>query len=188
MKIFLKDHNLDEENYRYNVHINGENCNDVIKKNKKFIEIQCPENSFVEIEICNWIFQEKKANIYILFYWILSLITGTGEENPFGLPFNALLKIKDVGKEDIFLEVNSVWKKEAFNVEENKFFSPKGSKKKWFLYTSLPSLLLSSSILIAFIAINVMGDNIIGKAIILSLPILCELWFIAYAIKVLRHG
>lgn len=116
MKILLIDSNINRENYKYEVNINGKVWDVNVKNDDNPIEIPCPEHSVVEITYGNEMFKNKKSIFVVLFYWILSICLGTGECNPFGLPICENIYISDSGTNDITLEVTSTWCKEAFFV------------------------------------------------------------------------
>lgn len=192
MRIFIKDKKLGNENYQYNVWIN-EKKTDKITSNKNMIQVECPTNSTVKIRVENILFEAKQSYLLFLLYWFLSCISGSGEQDPFGKPFNARIDIADTGENDIFLEVNSIWCKEAFlvqgncDVSENSLFSPLGYKKKWFWGFAMPVSILILLILFMFIVVDVMGNRIVFKALFLAVPTIIELLWIAYVVKVLRR-
>ena len=192
MKILLRDSNINRENYKYEVNINGKVWDVNVKNDDNPIEILCPEHSVVEITYGNDMFRNKKSIFVVLFYWILSICLGTGECNPFGLPVCGNIYISDTGTNDITLEVTSTWRKEAFfvhgicMVEKNNHFSTKESKKRWFSYTILPALFLINIIAVVVFLYNGMGNYIVGKAFVLSIPIMIEIWLLLYGKKVMR--
>ena len=189
MKIILKDKKLGSGNYQYNVWVNDKKI-DKITRYKNVIQIECAANSAVKIEVENIFFDTKYIWLLFLLYWFLSCIGGCGEQDPFGKPFNARIRIADTREGDIFLEVNSIWCKEAFlvqgncKVSENTFFSPAGYKKKWFWGYAIPIAMLILFILFVF---SIVGNRVIFKVLLMAIPAIAELLWIAHVVKVLRR-
>ena len=101
-------------------------------------------NSEVKIEYINKILKEKQIGISGLFYWIISIFGGSTEQHPFGLPFDAVLRMTCIDDKDIVIEVNDDWKNTPFQIKgkcdvwENVCISSKGYKNKWVLLEVLP--------------------------------------------------
>ena len=159
MKISIKDKIFGQENYECNVYIDG------VKQDVgsgRYKEFYCSKSSEVKIEYINNILKEKQIGIIGLFYWIISIIGGSTEPHPFGLPFDAVLRIACVEDKDIVIEVNDDWKNTPFQIEgncvvlENVCISSKSDKKKWILLDVLPLFLITLFIfVIVYFAIQV---------------------------------
>lgn len=173
MKIIFKDRKFGQENYECDVYIDGVKQDTSGGRNK---EINCQKAYEVKIEYKNNILKEKKIVIMGLFYWIISVIGGSNEPHPFGLPFDAVLELKCNDDKDIVIETNAAWKKTPFQVKgnccvtENCFISPKEYKTKWFLLEVLPiSILILFVFLIVFLGIQGIAEKLWGvKVLFLS--------------------
>lgn len=189
MKLLVDDKKLDLKNYECNIWIDDKKVETINGNKKHLIQLEYHNNSIIKVEYENILFREKHTYWFCLFYWILAFISGYGEQDPFGKPFNALICIKNIESQELFLQVNSIWKKEAFEVGgkcevlENKFYSPKGFKKKWFLGLAMPMTMLILLILFIFIIVDV-GD--IFKTILISFLAIGGLLWLVYVIKVLK--
>ncbi len=192
MKIFLKDKKLGSENYQYNVWINEKKVDTCKMEHGGLVCVECPEGCDVRIEVENILFRDKKIYLLFVFYWIVSFFSGCSECSPFGYPFNAIIKINNVGKKDIFLETNSIWKKNAFkintncSVAQNNFYSPKGYKRKWLLGFAVPVLVLILAFLILLIMLEVKQEFIAIKNIFMITLLAVEFIWVLYIVRVLN--
>lgn len=192
MKLFLENKEYKNENYSCNVWIDDREVEVHDLDCKEQLVINVPQGSNVKIEIQNIFFKSNKKVFLMLLYWVLSILSGSGERMPFGKPFNALLRIENVNKEDIYIQTNSISKKEAFeiktecNVVENRFIAPKGYKESWLLGYVLPILLLLSAILLVVLVVEFQEKFYVIKGIFLAIIAICEIGWIAYAWTILK--
>mgnify|MGYP006390654787 CR=1 FL=1 len=155
--------------------------------------IEVAQGSSVKIEIQNKTLEGQKKSLFMILYWVLALLGGYGEYLPFGLPFNALLRIENVDKEDIYVQTNSYKMKNAFsiktkcNIVENRFVSPKGYKRTWFLGYVMPVSLLVLGILFILILLNVQEKYIVVKGFFVAIAIICSMGWIRYVYSVLKR-
>lgn len=192
MKIIIKDRKYEQENYECNVYIDGEKQDTSGGINK---EINCQKACEVKIEYINKILKEKNVAVLGVFYWVISVLTGTNSPHPFGLPFNSVLRIKCIDDKDIIIEVNDVWKKTPFQIKgncsviENFFISPKGYKKKWFFLEVLPiSILMLFVFLIFFLGLKGIAEKLyVVKVIFFSAVIGVEIAWCMYVYNVIKN-
>ena len=139
------------------------------------------------------ILKEKNVAVLGVFYWVISVLTGTNSPHPFGLPFNSVLRIKCIDDKDIIIEVNEDWKKTPFQIKgncsiiENYFISPKGYKKKWLFLEVLPIFILMSLVfLLFFLVLEGIEELYILKTLFWSVVIISEIAWCMYVYKVLK--
>lgn len=190
--LFLENKKYNNENYICNVWIDDRAAEIYELNGKDKLMIEIPQGSDVKIEIQNKFFKSNKKGIFMLFYWLLSILTGSGEEMPFGMPFHALLRIENVNQENISIQTNSVIRKEAFlvksdcNVMENRFAAPKGYKGSWFFGYALPIFLLILAILLVILLVEFQKKFYVIKGLFLSVIAICEIGWMAYVLAVLK--
>lgn len=191
MKITIKDRKFGQENYECNVFIDGVKQEGGHGRHK---EITCSESCEVRIEYINKTLREKHIALMGLFYWIVSLLGGSNEPHPFGIPYNAFLVIRCSGDKDIIIETNAIWRKEPFRiigeceVEANVFTSAKGYKKKWFFLEVIPlSLLMVLIFMIFFIGLGEFIRNSFAlKMLMICVTVVVEaVWWI-YVYNVMK--
>ena len=190
MKITIKDKKYEQENYECIIYVDGKK-QDIGRAGSK--EINCEKMSEVKIEYINKILKEKNVAVLGVFYWVLSVLTGTNSPHPFGLPFNSVLRIKCIDDKDIIIEVNDDWKKTPFQIKgncsiiENYFISPKGYKKKWLFLEVLPIFILMSLVfLLFFLVLEGIEELYILKTLFWSVVIISEIAWCMYVYKVLK--
>lgn len=192
MKILLENGQYSDENYVCNVWINEDEMKTFEVKRKNTLILEILPGSDVRIEMQNVILKSKKKGLLIIFYWLLSFVSGCGDYLPFGLPFNALISIKNLGENNIYIKTNSINKKEAFlvetkcNVVENKFVSPKGYKRTWLLGYAMPIFLLILSILLVILLVEFSKEFLLLKGVFVVLISICILGWLAYALFVMK--
>lgn len=191
MKIIIKDRKFGQENYECKVYIDGEKQDTSGGRNK---EINCQKACEVKIEYINKVIKEKYIAIMGLFYWIISVVGGSNEQHPFGLPFDAVLKLKCNDDKDIVIETNAVWKEKPFQIKgncsviENFFISPKEYKTKWFLLEVLPiSILMLFIFLIFFLGLQEIAEKLcVVKVLFFCVVIGVEIVWCMYVYNVIK--
>lgn len=192
MFLFITDKILGNENYQCSVWINGRQSTNIKQIKKNQIKVPCSGDCEIKVEYKNIFFEEKYAAYLCFLYWILAIVSGTAEPNPFGKPFNYVICISVFKDENIYLTTNPLWKKTAFEVSgdckilKNSLDSPRGYKKKWFWGFAFPVAILIFIIFLILIMIDVMANNLAFKTIILAIPMIIELFWLIYVIKIMR--
>lgn len=191
MKLIVKDKKFGNENYQYHVWVNEKKVEMHEEKYGNVMWVECPENSNVRIDVENILFREKKVYFLFIFYWVAALLSGYGERSPFGYPFNAVISINIIGRKDLVLEINSIWKKNAFRVSseceiiQNSFYSPEGYKRKWFLGFALPISMIILVLFTFFICMDYNEKFILLKWIFAGAFLIAEVAWCIYAVKIL---
>lgn len=188
MIVHIKDKEYTNENYKCIICING-TIFDNWEKTSKQILIPCKQGDFITIEFINIIFEETRSYFLILLYWCFALISGYGEKNPFGYPFNTIIEIKNLEMENsnVYVISNSIWEKLPFRIEgsvevmNNIFYSSKTYKKKWLLGMVIPMYFLLFLVLLMLSMVNV---TIYLKILFLLIPISAIIWWTNYTIKI----
>ncbi len=146
------DDKFGEDNYEYEIFVNSVK-RDIKLKNKKAELEDVGGDDVIEVRAKNIVLSSKYGWMLMLFYWILSLLAGMGEQNPFGKPFDAYIKFKPKSH-NITLRGNKIWDKEAFeifggkvDVIENYFVSTKRLRRRWLLGMVMPLDILIGFIL-----------------------------------------
>lgn len=192
MKLFLENKIYEKENYRCNVWIDDREAENYELNRKEILAIEIPQGSDVKIEIQNIFLKSNKKGFFILFYWVISILGGYGEQMPFGLPFNALLRIQNVNKDSIHIQTNSIRRKKAFEIKtdcdvlENRFVAPKGYKKSWLFGYALPIFLLIFAILLVVLLVEFQEKFYAIKVLFLTIITACEIGWIAYTLTVMK--
>ena len=190
MTIEISDKVFGSNNYEYEILINGKK-NDFNINDKREIIFDTDKNDIVEIRARNIVFSCRWGWILTLLYWILALLTGSGEREPFGKPFDAYIKFKSNSKY-IKLQANKIWNKEAFDiicgeviVEKNEFASSKKYIMRWCWAIVIPVNLLIIAIIALFLFTGVVTNSII-MVILFCVPVFGLLGWNIYVYKLLR--
>lgn len=168
------------ENYEFSIYINDVeiNCNHIAND----VHIPYKPNDIITVECKNVIFEGKGSLFWMMVYWILALVSGYGEKNPFGYPFKAIIKFKlaqsKTGRINIIS--NSIWTSTPFQVLdsaeilENAFYCPNHYKIRWWTGVVVPVYVLMIFIFLLFSIVNV---TLHLRIILFMIPItLCGWW------------
>lgn len=145
MTIEIQDTYFNMECYECTVSVNGEKVESSVENDGKKITIQAvtPEDN-VELELKNFVLAGKHGVWVILLYWIASIFGG-GEPNPFGRPFDAVLKLSAIKGNHISIRTRKIWAEKPFelvagNAEftDNRFVVKNEHIRKWLCGFVLP--------------------------------------------------
>lgn len=194
MRIIIKDKEMGTDNYDCNIYIDG--YKKVLQQNRKEdMVVECPNECSIVVEYKNIALEGKYIEWFGLFYWILVLITGTNEPHPFGLPFDAILKLHCKGQDNIIIKMNKISNKTAFSVlgdceiVTNHFITREGYKRKWFLLEAIPlAIMIFLLFMIFFIFVcDALPKMFVIKYLLIAGLVLAELFWGMYVIKVLKR-
>lgn len=164
----------------------GESLNDITLK----------EAAAVEIIIENIILNSKYSIFVMIFYWICSIISGTGEKEPFARPYTLKLRFNVLGESDIVVRTNEYNSDVPFEVLsgdvevlQNEFILDKGAKKKWILGAMLPqiSLITLVNIFLLYLGLDSEGGFKVFFMLILIVFLGIELYFILNFRKIIKR-
>lgn len=158
MIVEIDDKEWGDGNYEYDVSING---GKITFEKIKYAEMkfETNEGDTVQIYAKNTVLSCKYVWAYFFLYWIGSLLSGTGERNPFGKPFDAYIQFK-TNSGYVKLKANKICREKAFEVVDgnieasvNKFVSSKKARRRWLLGMILPINIVGILIALMFICI-----------------------------------
>lgn len=188
MIIEIDDKIFGKDNFEYEIFVNGEKSVYSTNKNGE-MSLEANENDIIKIRAKNIVFSSKWGWILSLLYWIVALATGSGENNPFGKPFDAYIQFKTKSSY-IKVRANKIWKKKAFEilsgeltVDRNDFVSTRNYKVRWFIGVVLPVNLLLISIIILFFITGAVASSWITMVLFI-IPIICIICWNVYVWKV----
>lgn len=188
MVIEINDAVFGRDNYEYEILINGNKGQFEISESGQII-IESQEEEVVDIRAKNIVFSSRWGWVLTLLYWLLALVTGSGESNPFGKPFDAHIQFK-TGSKYVKLQANKIWKKDAFNILQgdldivrNEFVSTKKYIIHWCLGMVLPVNLLILAIFGVFIGVAT-GSEI--TVVLFCVAAFCLIGWNIYVYKILR--
>lgn len=190
MIIEINDKEFGCENYEYEIYINGEkNTFNVTETGEKNIE--AGENDIIEIRAKNIVLSSKWGWMLTLLYWIVALLTGSGESNPFGKPFDAYIQFK-TSSAYIKLQANKIWKESAFDilngeliVNRNEFVSTRKYKMRWFFGVVVPINILIILIDVMFLCTGAVTSSVI-MTIFFMVSIICQICWNIYVCKIMK--
>lgn len=192
MYIEIIDDKFGEDNFEYDVYLNGK----IVEKNPRDRKIKIDdvcENDIIEVRARNIILSSKYGWMFMLLYWVLSLLSGMSEQNPFGKPFDAYIKFR-AKSNNIKLRGRKIWDKQAFMIHEgtaeimeNNFLSTGQQRIRWCFGMVLPLDILIGFIL--GVCIYIAKTSMVGVVFGVPLAIsgLCWNFYACRVVKVLKR-
>lgn len=190
MVIKIEDYEFGSNNFEYEIYVNGlkssSNANEIGER-----IIEATGDDVVLIQAKNIVLSSKLGWLFMFFNWILAILTGTGDNNPFGKPFDAYIQFK-TGSTYIELKANKINKIKAFEVlrgkldiDRNEFVSSGAYKIRWCLGYVLPINLLVVAIFGIFILVGISMSSMVVKVVI-GLLVVCLMAWNLYVYNILR--
>lgn len=191
MIIEIDDYEFGEDNYIYEVYVNGME-KEVTVEDKKINIGTVNESDTVELRAKNVIFSSKYWWAIPIIYWIASMLTGSGTNNPFGKPFDALLQITSIKTNHLSIRTNKIWSDCAFKMSDcnvkiikNSFISTAKYRRRWCMGFVFPINIFLILFIVMCIFLGFYEGAAFGK-IFLVVPVLAFICWNVYAYKVVK--
>ncbi|WP_166636402.1 hypothetical protein [Fonticella tunisiensis] len=176
-----------KDNYKCLITCNGKELPLNYKKDCIFVELEDNLEKTITIKFVNFLFEDKKGIFLMIFYWFVVLLSGTSDNQMFGKPYNAILSFKTKSAENINIKVNKFKADKPFEllncnceVLQNCYEAKKGYKIKWFIFTALPLIILSTfTFFVLYRAIflkNILFLRIIYLMFVITIYLLLGKW------------
>ena len=88
MVIIIEDYEFGNDNFEYEIFVNGSKRATNVNASRELL-IEAQSNDVVMIRAKNIVLSSKWGWLFMFFYWFLAILIGTGDNNPFGKPFDA---------------------------------------------------------------------------------------------------
>lgn len=191
MVIKIDDYEFGDDNFEYDIYVNGEKCvRNTNETGERIIDAICDD--VILIRARNIVLSSKWSWLFMFFYWILSVLSGTGDRNPFGKPFDAYIQFK-TNSTYIELKANKIRELNAFKVlsgkldiDRNEFVSPKAYKIRWFVGYVIPINLLMLVVGCLFILVASSAGSMVMN-IVIGVVAVCLICWNIYAIRILNY-
>lgn len=190
MVIKIEDYEFGSDNFEFEIYVNGlKSSSNANEMGERIIEATCDDEIVVRAR--NIVLSSKWSWLFMFFYWILAVLTGTSDNNPFGKPFDAYIQFR-TSSTYIELKANKVKKIKAFEVlsgkldiDRNEFVSPSAYKIRWCIGYALPINLLIVAIFGMFMLVGISISSMVFRVII-GILVVCLIGWNLYVYKMLR--
>lgn len=191
MIIKINDKKFGEQNYEYEIFVNERKA-DLIVKNKEILLENLSKHDIVEIIAKNIVLSSKYGMVLSSVYWIIALLSGFGESNVFGKPFDAVLKLQLITSDSLTIETNKIWENKPFCIDnqsvfilKNEFISPPKYRRRWCMSVVVPINILILLVCMLFIMSGLIWSSSSVKYFVV-IPIVCIVCWNIYCYKVLH--
>ena len=189
MVIKIVDFEFGSDNFEYEIYVNGlKNFSNVNEIGERIIDATSEDEILIRAK--NIVLSSKWGWLLMFFYWILSFFAGTGDNNPFGKPFDAYIQFR-TSSTYIELKANKVKKIKAFEVlsgkldiDRNEYVSPSAYKIRWCIGYALPINLMVVAIFGMLMLVGIWVNSMVFKVTI-GIMVVCLIGWNLYVYKTL---